>query len=183
MITERSTLEDVAFEVCTALDEIGITAVLTGGSAATYYAPEAIQSDDVDFVITMGMTLPGGEQALVRLGYRRDGDFYVHERTRFPLEFPPGPLMVGAEHIQNWHTERRKKRLLHVLTPTDSCRDRLAAFMFWNDFSSLDQAIAVARSRRRDMDLDLVRTWCTQEGHADKYRVFETRLRKLKLVD
>ncbi len=35
MITETSTLADVAFEVCTALDEAGFVAVLTGGSAAT----------------------------------------------------------------------------------------------------------------------------------------------------
>ncbi len=48
-----SALISVAFEVCTALEAAGTTAVLTGGSAATFYAPEAYQSVDIDFVITM----------------------------------------------------------------------------------------------------------------------------------
>lgn len=53
MITASSTIVDVAFAVCTALERAKIIAVLTGGSAATYYAPEAYQSRDLDFVITL----------------------------------------------------------------------------------------------------------------------------------
>ena len=41
VINASSTLVEVAFEVCTALDASGYTAVLTGGSAATFYAPAA----------------------------------------------------------------------------------------------------------------------------------------------
>jgi hypothetical protein len=52
MIEGGSSLVDVAFAVCTALDRDGITAVLTGGSAATFYAPEAYQSEDADFVLS-----------------------------------------------------------------------------------------------------------------------------------
>lgn len=40
-------------EKATALTEAGVTAVLTGGSAATFYAPHAYQSGDLDFVVTM----------------------------------------------------------------------------------------------------------------------------------
>lgn len=43
MIDRDSSLRDVAFEVCTALDRVGVTAVLSGGGAATLYAPHAIQ--------------------------------------------------------------------------------------------------------------------------------------------
>jgi hypothetical protein len=39
-----ATLTDVAFAVCTALERAGEYAVLVGGSAATYYAPEAYES-------------------------------------------------------------------------------------------------------------------------------------------
>jgi hypothetical protein len=39
VITAQTPLVDVAFEVCTALDVAGYVAVLTGGSAATYYVP------------------------------------------------------------------------------------------------------------------------------------------------
>ena len=52
-IDATSTLVDVCFTVCTALSESDITAVLCGGSAATFYAPQAYQSKDADFVITV----------------------------------------------------------------------------------------------------------------------------------
>lgn len=173
MITATSSLVDVAFTVGTALDRVGITAVLTGGSAATFYAPDAYQSRDLDFVITLHGT--GGEAVLRGLGYRRDVDCYVHPASPFPLEFPPGPLMVGDDHIARWNTARREvDELVHVLTPTDSCRDRLAAFLFWNDFSGLEQALAVRRARS-DVDLDQVRDWCVRSGHAPKWELFARR--------
>lgn len=127
MISATSTLTEVAFEVCTALDKKGFTAVLTGGSAATYYAPEAYQSRDLDFVLTFRGV--DGEQALMDLGYHRKGDFYVHNVSPLPLEFPPGPLAVGEDHIAKWSTVKRRKQVLHVLTPFDSVRDRLASYL------------------------------------------------------
>jgi hypothetical protein len=54
LITEESSLIDVAFAVCTALEHGGIRAVLTGGSAATYWAPDVYQSRDADFVLNFG---------------------------------------------------------------------------------------------------------------------------------
>ena len=51
MITADSGLVEVAFAVCTALARAGVTAVLSGGGAATFYAPEAIQSYDLDFIL------------------------------------------------------------------------------------------------------------------------------------
>lgn len=173
MITSRSSLVDVAFEVGTALDRAGIVAVLTGGSAATFYAPKAYQSRDLDFVITLHGT--GGEAALKTIGYVRETDYYVHPRSPFPLEFPPGPLMVGDDHITRWNTVRGDAdRLVHVLTPTDSCRDRLAALLFWNDFSGLEQALAVWHARP-EVDLEIVRDWCVRSGHAAKWELFARR--------
>lgn len=63
-----------------------------------------------------------------------------------------------------------------MLTPTDSCRDRLASYLFWNDFSGLEQALAVQRARPDDVDLKLVREWCHREGHVQKYDLFAARL-------
>jgi hypothetical protein len=45
-----ASLIDGAFAVCTALDAAGFTAILCGGSAATFYAPGAYVSADNDFV-------------------------------------------------------------------------------------------------------------------------------------
>lgn len=174
MITATSSLTDIAFAVGTALDRAGITAVLTGGSAATFYAPDAYQSRDLDFVITLHGT--GGEAALRAIGYQRDLDYYIHPASPFPLEFPRGPLMVGDDHLTRWNTVRREDdQILHVLTPTDSCRDRLAAFLFWNDFSGLEQALGVCRVRT-DVDLAIVRDWCVRSGETPKWDLFKGRL-------
>lgn len=138
--------------VCTALDRAGVTAVLTGGSAATYYAPEAYQSSDIDFVaVRFGNTRtreavdyqPGA------IGFRVDRDCYRHPDSPYPIEFPPGPLAVGREFLSNWRTVRSAKGILH---PTDSVKDRLAAFIHWHDRSGLSQALAVARAHPGEID-------------------------------
>ena len=115
---------------------------------------------------------PGGADVLHQLGYRRTADFYVHSGSPFPLEFPPGPLMVGDDLIDRWDTIRRADQVLYVLSATDSCRDRLAAFMFWNDFSALEQALAVCHARRPKIDFALIRDWCRRAGHIEKFNLF-----------
>ncbi|MCC6337218.1 MAG: hypothetical protein IT380_24890 [Myxococcales bacterium] len=174
MIGPTSSLADVAFAVCTALERNGYRAVLTGGSAATYYAPDAYQSGDLDFVLTLRGTR--GEAALTSLGFVRKGDFYRHPGTHFLLEFPNGPLAVGEDLIQSWSTDHRGDEVLYVLSPTDSCRDRLASFLFWNDFSGLEQALAVFRARKAEVQLDVIGAWCRREGHNRKFELFEARI-------
>ncbi len=181
MIDASTTLVDVAFAVCSALDLVGVKAVMSGGSAATFHAPDACQSDDLDFVITFGGG-PTAVDALANLGYTRHGDFYEHAESRFPLEFPPGPLMVGTEQLKTWLTDRRGAEILHVLTATDSCRDRLAQYLFWNDFSALDQAVAVCRAKRAEIDLAVVRSWCERERQLEKYGLFQERVRRLGIT-
>lgn len=178
-ISMSSTLADVAFAVCTALDRVGTRAVLTGGSAATYYAPDAYQSDDLDFVIAF--SAGEGQQALFDLGYERVGDFYRHPDSPFPLEFPPGPLAVGDDRIESWHTARRDGEVLYVLSPTDSCRDRLAALLFWTDYSGLEQALAVCRATWEDIDLPAIADWCRREGKQREHDLFAKRLADLAL--
>ena len=177
-ITAKSTLVDVAFEVCTALDKVGVTAVLTGGSAATYYAPSAYQSADLDFIITFRGD-EDGALALRELGFAQENDYYRHSSSSFPLEFPPGPLMIGDDRIDKWNTDRRNDQLVHVLAPIDSCRDRLAALLYWDDFSGLEQALAVAVAQREHISMPTIRKWCKGENAEDKFELFASRLAAL----
>ena len=64
MITSKTTLREQAFLICTAMDRSGTTCVLTGGSAATIYAPQEYQSQDMDFVVTF-IGASGNEQAIL----------------------------------------------------------------------------------------------------------------------
>jgi hypothetical protein len=66
-----------------------------------------------------------------------------------------------------------------VLSPTDSCRDRLASYLFWNDFSGLEQAIAVHQARAQEVDLTVIEKWCQKEGYPEKFALFSARLSEL----
>ncbi|MFT3709934.1 MAG: hypothetical protein QM817_20070 [Archangium sp.] len=179
MIDASSSLTDVAFEVCTALSKTGFTTVLTGGSAATVHTRGSYQSLDLDFVISLNGT--GGQRALEGLGFRRVDELYRHSRSKFTLEFPPGPLAVGDDLITSWDTLHQDQLLLHILSPFDSCRDRLASFLFWNDLSGLEQALLVHTAHRDRVDLAGLRSWCTRERQAKKFELYEERFKALAL--
>lgn len=177
-ITRDSSLREVAFAVCTALDRVGVTAVLTGGGAATLYAPEAIQSFDLDFVLEVYSDKNSPGKALEELGFRREGHDYRHRTSRFQLEFPVGPLAIGDERIERWTTLREGSGLLHVITATDSCRDRLAAFFHFHDRSALDQACAVYAAANKQVDLKSIRAWSQREGRLEAFLEFARRVRQ-----
>lgn len=171
MIGPKTTLREQAFLVCTALDRKGTTCVLTGGSAATIYAPQEYQSQDMDFVITFAGG-PGSEQALLELGFVRSGSTYTHPANPLTLDFPEGPLAVGSETIDSWDTILEGDLLLHILTPTDCVRDRLAGYLFWHDRQSLAAAVAVTKAHPDCVDLKTVEKWCEKEGEPEKFKDF-----------
>lgn len=174
MITAQTTPRELAFTVCSALHESGVTAVLTGGGAATVYAPESYQSRDLDFVLSYHASPTSVEQALLRLGFEGKAGSYRHPGTPLTLDFPAGPLAIGEEVVTDWATLYEDDLRLDLLTPTDCVRDRLAWFLFNNDYSSLEQALAVARAQR--VDVGRIRDWAGREGESHKFAVFLSRL-------
>lgn len=164
----NATLTDVAFAVCSALDRIGEPAVLCGGSAATYYAPEAYQSRDLDFVLRFAARGRDIDAALRPLGYERAPErLYRHPVIPYTVEFPAGPLAIGSETIVTYATERRGTELLHVYAPTDVVRDRFMHYWAWGDQLALRVALDVASARARDIDMILIESWTQRELAAD----------------
>lgn len=98
--------------------------MLTGGSAATYHAPEAYQSHDADFVLVIYASGAEVKAALGELGYEHRNAMFVHATNPFTVEFPRGPLAIGIDFVRGWSTVCRADETLHVLAPTDSVRDR-----------------------------------------------------------
>ncbi|MHB8147517.1 MAG: hypothetical protein ACYDGM_09715 [Vulcanimicrobiaceae bacterium] len=170
-IASSSSLTDVCFAVCTAMAAIGTTVVLSGGSAATFYVPEAYQSRDADFIVTLRGDRREGGAVMTALGYtERQSGLYVHAENRFTVEFPAGPLAIGNERITTWHTATRSGEILHVLSRTDCVRDRLASFYFFADRSALAAAVAVYQSGEVD-DL-LLKEWSTREREERAFAEF-----------
>ena len=163
MIKPESSLIDGAFAVCTAFDAAGFTAVLCGGSAATFYAPDAYMSADNDFVVTVELSRREISAILAPLGFREEGRIYVHDAVVWSLDFPRGPLAIGRDIVTDWATVRRSEQVLHVISATDSVRDRFMHYWAWNDYSGLVQAVAVAKAQRERVDLDSFRAWTEVE--------------------
>ena len=108
-ISPDTPLREVAFVVCTALEHVGVTAVLTGGAAATIWSGDLYQSHDCDFVIQFHDTNAPAEAVLLELGYVESGGVYRHRESLFTLEFPPGPLSVGDEILTHWDRSEERR--------------------------------------------------------------------------
>ncbi len=167
-------LVEVAFRVCTALDAVGISAVLTGGSAAALHAPGLVSSFDLDFVITMRGDVAAGQTALEDLGYRQVGQEVHHESNPYQIDFPPGPLAVGMEILLTWETLHRGALLLHTLSATDSCLDRLAHAFSFHSRKCLDDARRIAQVN--ELAQERMRRWAEVEGCTAELARFLARL-------
>ena len=167
-LTASASLVDVAFAVCTALDRVGTIAVLTDGSAATYYIPERYQSLDVDFVLRVVPQRRIVVEAMAGLGFvLAVTGMYEHPDIAITVEFPRGPMGIGRDIIMTWSTERRGDELLYINTVTDCVRDRFMHFWAWNDRSALDVALAVASRHPQAFDAAF-RAWTAAEQAADR---------------
>jgi hypothetical protein len=177
-ITTTSTLPEVALAVAAVLGEQGIRAVLTGGACVSIYTDGAYVSKDADFVIQSALAnlQRRVDDALGTLGFVRDGDRYVHGQSTFFVEFLPGPLSIGGDlSIEPVELKVRGATAL-VLSPTDSCRDRLAAFYFWDDRQALDLAVEIAR--RHDVDFRAIKKWSRTGGEMRKHDEFRSEVER-----
>lgn len=182
-ITEQSSLEEVAAIVSDALDNAGITATLSGGSAVTIYSNNQYLSRDLDFV-TSAM-VADLEPVLKRLGFEHRGvprlSQFSHAKVEWYVEFPPSPLTFG--HLQVNPSDCAVIELpvgkLRIITPTQSVMDRLAAAYAWKDAQSRDQAILVAVEQ--DINWEALEVWFADEGESnDEYRRFRDAARARK---
>jgi hypothetical protein len=179
LIARESTLVDVCFAVASALEAHGISGILTGGAAAALYAPHDYASLDADFILTHDDALRDVAIALRSIGFERIGRsrLFSHPRSQFTIDFPKGPLSVGAEYIHETHVIERKGLRLGVLSRIDCIRDRLAHYYHWNDYTALNAAVGVAAAGAGEVDLDLLRAWTLRESPdlIEKFSEFKRR--------
>lgn len=170
MITKRSSLSAVALVVADSLARHGIRAVLTGGACAAVHAKGKVLSRDVDFVLTNDVPQSALDEAMGAVGFVRRRDRYVHRVSEIFVEFPRGPVAIGEDVRIVPVILRRNGLIALVLSPTDSCRDRLAAFYHWRDRSSLRAAVQIAKANR--VSMQVIRRWSEREGAAVAFDEF-----------
>ena len=169
------TPEELAGRVCEALRQAGVRVTLTGGACVAIWSNGQYASNDLDFIEEGPVPPRTITRVMAALGFAKHGRHYVHPDTPIFVEFPTGPLMVGAERVGQAAERHTGVGRLRLLSPTDCVKDRLAAYFHWNDRQALGQALLVARAQ--PIDLDKVRRWAKAERAEAKQRDFERELK------
>ena len=168
-ISKTTPLRDLALIVCSRLKEDGIDAVLTGGAVVSLYTENQYESFDLDFISFSSISEIS--ESLSKLGFKRTkGRYYTHPKTEYFVEFPSAPVMVGNKPLKKFNEITTETGYLKLLTPTQCVMDRLAAFYYWNDLQSLEQAILVANSH--EIEFKEIEEWSDNEGMMKKYGIF-----------
>jgi hypothetical protein len=167
-------IKQLAALISVKLRERGIDAILVGGACVSIYTKNRYLSFDLDFVTYA--TLKEVAPVLAEVGFKRESSrHFVRSDCPFFIEFVAPPAAIGNEPIKDKVKMKTRLGTVVMLTPTDSVKDRLAAYYHWNDPQALEQALMVAKARK--INLREVKRWSEKEGHADKYREFLNRLR------
>ncbi|RJQ54875.1 MAG: hypothetical protein C4526_04525 [Nitrospiraceae bacterium] len=170
-------IKELAALVCGKLREKGIEAILVGGACVSIYTKNRYQSFDLDFVTHA--TMKEVASVLTDVGFRRkDSRYFTRLDCPYFIEFVAPPAAIGNEPLRYENELKTKLGTIVMLTPTDSVKDRLAAYYHWNDPQALDQALMVAGAQ--EIDLREVKRWSEKEGHAKKYSDFLNRMKKGK---
>ena len=171
----RSDLEQVATIVCTALEDSGISVVLSGGAAVSIYSENEYESYDLDFV-PVGLARRV-DHVMASLGFEKQRRHWVHEKTRYWVEFPSGPVAIGEEIIHDFAERRGASGVLRLLHPTECVMDRLTWFIHNADTQCLEQAVQVAM--RHPIKLKRIERWAAAEAPNGSVRLreFKARLR------
>jgi len=167
-------IRELAALVCQKLDENDIDAVLVGGACVSIYTKNEYVSYDLDFV--SHSRLKDISEVLKDLGFKRESSrHFVRAECPYFIEFVAPPLSIGSERVKEEEKIKTRFGRITLLTPTDSAKDRLAAYYHWNDPQALEQAVMVAKAQK--VNLRDIKRWSVAEGHKEKYEAFLKRLK------
>lgn len=168
-------IKDLAALVTRQLKRHGIDALIVGGACVSIYTKNKYLSSDIDFI--SHAALKDISNALAELGFKRESSRHFERKgCPFFIEFVPPPAAIGEEPVKEKAELRTRYGRIILLTPTDSVKDRLAAYYHWNDPQAFEQAVMVAKAQK--VSIREIERWSLKEGHKEKYKIFVERLKK-----
>lgn len=147
------------------LEGAGISTVLVGGAAVSAHTGGAHRTRNLDLVPDdfQRSKIP---DVLRRLKFtaRRTRDFVHPECPHLSIRFPMGPVEVGGLSPIEPDKMEIEGRRLHLLSPTDAVKDRLASYIHWRSQPFFDQALLICQHQPERVDLGKIERWCETEG-------------------
>jgi hypothetical protein len=159
------------------LREKGIEVILSGGAAVAIYSNNKYVSKDLDLINIFGVNRRKIRDTMTAMGFYEEGRYFRHLDSRFFVEFPPGPLTIGEEHVKQIVEKKLSTGILKVISPTDCVKDRLAAYYHWGDQQSLLQASLVAQGNK--INIDEIKRWSLTEGKLEEFEKIKDKLRTM----
>ena len=147
------------------LEGEGIRSVLVGGAVVAIYTEGLYRSGDLDMVPDE-IGRQRLEEVLSSIGFKPTKSRYFKHPScpHLFLEFPRGPVEIGEQFPVIPDEIEVEGRVLRLLSPTDSVKDRLAGYIHWKSRANFDQALLICRRQQGRVDLESVRAWCEAEG-------------------
>lgn len=162
------------------LSKNGIDAVLVGGAVVSIYSDGAYESGDLDFII-QNLIKDKLPEIMSKIGFKKRGRHYVHPDCKHLfVEFPSGPLGIGEDYNIKPVERTEGSNHFKILSPTDSIKDRLASYIYFNSKEGLEQAWLVAGNQ--PFKKVAVKKWCQDEGAEWAYEEFIAGLSKNKIT-
>jgi hypothetical protein len=142
-------LAEVAAQASAQLDRSGIPVAVVGGSAITLHVPEIYTSKDIDFAAIRGTNRRAFAAAVAPIGFTARGRDFVHEDTEYTLDLVADTPYVDHRPITRFATVNTPYGKVRVYEFEDAIADRIAAFLHWGDFQSLEVAESAVEARRK----------------------------------
>ena len=176
---QKMGIKRLAATISDHLQKNGIEVVLVGGACVSLYTNNNYISYDIDLITDSPIKkIP----VLGQLGFKNTGGrLFENPQCKFLIDFPAPPVSIGDKPVSEYNYLNTRFGTICLLTPTDCVKDRLAAYFFWNDLQSLDQAVMVAKSNK--IYLSEIKRWAENHGELEKYEVFIKKCSKKNFKD
>lgn len=115
-----------------------IPVVLSSGAVVSIYCHAQYISKDLDLVNIYSHQPSEIKSAMAEIGFTEYKRHYKHPDSELIIEFPPGPLSVGVEPVNEIINKKYVTGLLTLISPTECIKDRLAAYYHWGDRQRLE---------------------------------------------
>lgn len=164
-------IKELAGLICQHLRKNNIESVLVGGACVSIYSRNKYISSDLDFI--SHSSVKDITPVLEKLGFiKKSGRHFEHSECSFFIEFLAPPAAIGDDPIERFKHIKTKYGILKLLYVEDCIKDRLAAFYFWNDPQSLEQALLLADIYSKEINFNSLKKWSKAQGYLEKFQVF-----------
>jgi len=158
-------LKELAGFISKYLSKNNIDAILVGGACVSIYTENKYQSYDLNYVSYS--SLKDIKKVLLKLGFKPEGRIFSHTDCPYVLDFVAPPVSIGNKPVKNFNKIKTKYGEIKLLTPLDSIKDRIAAYIYWNDQQSLKQAYLIYKNF--PVNLSKIKGWLKNENQIEKY--------------